>query len=282
MTANGSPLSVSITQEGTESNPTLNVLLEGRKKLADEERRGVSDALKRMLGTDVDLSEFYAMAARDDKLARLAEDFRGLKPPRFPTLFEALVNAVACQQLSLAVCIMLTNRLAEACGSFVQTADGPVYAFPGPADVLKMGVDDLRVLGFSRQKGTYLLELARAVSTSRRDEAAPGRVQTLAEPALEGLDELESRQALERLLTLRGIGRWSAEYVLLRGLGRLSLFPGDDVGARKKLADWLDLPGKLTYENVGSVTSRWGRFAGFVYFHLLLKDLKEHGHLEPG
>jgi DNA-3-methyladenine glycosylase II len=46
-----------------------------------------------------------------------------------------------------------------------------------------------------------------------------------------------------RLRALRGAGRWTAEYVLLRGFGRLHAFPGDDVGARNNLQRWLGLPG---------------------------------------
>ncbi len=56
---------------------------------------------------------------------------------------------------------------------------------------------------------------------------------------LESLVKLDNRAALERLVKLKGVGRWTAEYVLLRGLGRLDIFPGDDVGARKKLAQFL-------------------------------------------
>jgi DNA-3-methyladenine glycosylase II len=72
---------------------------------------------------------------------------------------------------------------------------------------------------------------------------------------------------------LRGVGRWTAEYVMLRGLGRLDVFPGDDVAAQKKLQNWLHLPGPLSYDDVQNVTGPWHPYAGFVYFHLLLTDL---------
>ena len=279
MVIGGTPTSVSVSQAGTGDDPELKVTVEGKRKLTDEVRRGVSDALKRMLGTDIDLAEFYDMAARDSELRPLVEVFRGLKPPRFPTIFEALVNAFACQQLSLAVGIILMNRLAETCSSSVVTADGPVYAFPQPSGILAVGMDDLRKMGFSRQKGTYLLGLAHAVSPASHGKTRRLRAERKGTLDLEGLRDLENDQVLERLYTLNGVGRWSAEYVLLRGLGRLSVFPGDDVGGRKKLANWLGLSDKLTYEDVQAVTSRWGHFAGFVYFHLLLRDLKERRRL---
>ena len=67
-----------------------------------------------MLGLDIDLSEFYRFADHDPGLQGLVRDFRGAKPPRYPSLFEALVNAIAGQQISLTVAIHLLNRLTQA------------------------------------------------------------------------------------------------------------------------------------------------------------------------
>ena len=74
-------------------------------------RAEVSSVLERLLGFQTDLRPFYEFAAGDQRLNRLAQRFIGLKPPRFPTLFEALVNGISCQQLSLAVGITVMNRL---------------------------------------------------------------------------------------------------------------------------------------------------------------------------
>ena len=73
------------------------------------------------------------------------------------------------------------------------------------------------------------------------------------------------------------MGRWTAEYVLLRGLGRTHIFPADDVGARNNLQKWLGLPGKMTYANTREALMRWDGFGGLIYFHLLLKSLAEKG-----
>ena len=178
-------------------------------------------ALDRLLGLTVDLSPFAAMAAPDPLLGPLAARMRGLKPPRFPTVFEALVNGVACQQLSLAVGIHLLNRLAADRGRAVaDDPDGP-RAFPDPEDLASLQPDDLKRHGFSSTKARTIIETAQAVVADELD--------------LEALPQLEDGAAIERLTSLRGIGRWTAEYVLLRGLGRLHIFPGDDVGAHNKL-----------------------------------------------
>jgi DNA-3-methyladenine glycosylase II len=96
---------------------------------------------------------------------------------------------------------------------------------------------------------------------------------------LEELIERPDEAAVERLRELRGIGRWSAEYVLLRGLGRTHIFPGDDVGTRNALQRWLHFSAPLDYAAVQQALAPWQRFGGLIYFHLLLDRLAASGYL---
>src|SRR6185437_2170211 len=92
-------------------------------------------ALEQLLGMRVDLTAFYELAAKQPRLRELSGRFRRLKPPRFPTVWEGVVNGIACQQLSLTVGIMLLNRLSAACGLAFETRNGVRYAFPRPEDL---------------------------------------------------------------------------------------------------------------------------------------------------
>ena len=92
---------------------------------------------------------------------------------------------------------------------------------------------------------------------------------------LEALASESDEVALDRLSRVRGVGRWTGEYVLLRGLGRLHVFPGDDVGARNNLVRWLGLTGPLDYEGVRRALAPWRPYGGLIYFHLLLDRLAE-------
>ena len=218
-----------------------------------------------MFGLHVDLAPFYLMASRDAKLLTLVEKFRGVKPPRFPTIFETLANAFACQQLSLTVGLELLSRLARACGLSLEQ-DGEIkYAFPRPEDVLRLTPDAIRKLGFSGNKACAFLELA--------ENIVSGRIN------LESLEKMDNEAVVASLLELRGIGRWTAEYVLLRGLQPLNVFPGDDVGARNRLAKWQHRKEPLDYAAVARLTRRWQPYAGIVYFHMLLEGLSEAGEL---
>ncbi len=93
------------------------------------------------------------------------------------------------------------------------------------------------------------------------------------------LEVMNDEEAKTSLSSIRGVGRWTAEYILLRGLGRLDTFPGDDVGAQKNLQQLLHLEEKPSYEKVKELTSPWHPYAGFIYFHLLLGKLYKQGIL---
>ena len=226
------------------------------------QQRHLRSVVDRLLWLQIDLTEWYRIAGADVRLGDLARRFKGMKPPRFETVFEALVNGFACQQLSLEVGLELLNRLATISGARFGEGAGASYAFPTAEDLLRLPVATYRAIGFSGQKTKAITQLA--ASTARG-------------LALEGLTDLDDATIRARLLDLHGVGRWTAEYVLLRGLGRLNIFPGDDVGARKRLARWLRRSAQLDYGAVASAVERWQPYAGLLYFHLLLHGLSETG-----
>lgn len=258
----GDVIALSVTQDRTLDPPALLVSFAGMP--ADGSAGLLArEATHTLLGLNVDVSAFAAMAAHDPLLGPLGLRMRGLRPPRFPTVFEALVNGVACQQLSLAVGIHLLNRLTAAHGRPVGNDDPGTRAFPDPEQIAVLDPDDLRRHGFSMAKARTVVEAAQALVAGDLD--------------LEGLHRLDDLTAIEHLTSLRGIGRWTAEYVLLRGLGRLHIFPGDDVGAHNKLRRLFDIAGPLDYESVRTLLARWHPYAGLVYFHLLLDSLSQAG-----
>ena len=255
---NGRPLLLTVTQDGGPIAPRLSVVVTGP---AVHARDGAvaRRALHRLLGLGIDLSAFAEMADADPIIGPLAQRMRGLRPPRFPTVFEALVNGVACQQLSLTVGIHLLNRLTASHGRPAPGDPRAARAFPGPAALAALEPEELRRHGFSATKARTIIDTARAIASGDLD--------------LEALHQLDDVAAVERLTRLRGIGRWTAEYVLLRGLGRLHVFPGDDVGAQNTLKRLLGIDGPLGYDDVRTLVAGWQPFAGVVYFHLLLDSL---------
>jgi DNA-3-methyladenine glycosylase II len=266
MPVGGALAEISVTQVRPPDTPRLAIAVTTSAPTRREAvRTETTVALQRMLGLEVDLGCFYRLARRDPDLRQLGEQFHGLKPPRFPTLFESLANAIACQQLTLTVGIELLNRLAVTFGRLAPGTSG-AHAFPKASDIAGVDPDALRTLGFSGQKSRALIDIA-----DRVDDA------TLRLEDITGLDE---DAAMAKLQALRGIGRWSAEYVLLRGLGRLDVFPGDDVGAQNNLRRRLGITTPLDYARVRGITARWAPYSGLVYFHFLLAGIDAAGWLD--
>ena len=222
----------------------------------------VASIVTRMLGLNLDLSDFYKLARGDPRLRELTDRLRGMKPVRYATVFEAFANAVACQLVSLSAGMHVLNRLADAFGIEGVT----MRSFPTAATIVHSNPDAMRALGLSRQKGEYLIGLARmAIDPNDRDFAS---IATLA-----------NDDALARLLKIRGVGRWTAEYVLLRGFGRIDIFPGDDVGGRNKLFEWFGADGEPTYAGVLQMLKRWHPYAGLIYLHLVVNAATGGGNL---
>ena len=260
--ADDKPFEIAVTQPGE----NLRVAVTGAR-LTSSLKNQVTAALERLLGIRIDLRKFYRLSKKDSWLKPLANQFQGMKPPRLLTPFEALINAIACQQLTLTMGIRLLNRLTEAYGLALKTEDGTVRAFPRPQDLARADLEDLRQMSFSYQKARYITSISRLIVGGELD--------------LDEIATLDDEEAVARLCELKGVGRWTAEYVLLRGLGRTRIFPADDVGARNNLQKWLGLSGKMTYANTRAALSRWDGFGGLIYFHLLLKSLAEKGLVTP-
>jgi DNA-3-methyladenine glycosylase II len=260
------PLLVQVTQSGAGRSPRLHIRAQGHR-IPDNARTHIAKSLEALLGLRVDMRPFYRLAKADMRLGRLVSRFMGLRPPRFLSVFEGIVNGIACQQLSLHVGLTLLSRLTVRAGVPFNSPSETRHAFPRAEDISELSIPALRRLGFSTNKGIALKQLSKEIIRGHVD--------------FEDLSQLGNEEAVERLLTVRGVGRWTAEYVLLRALGRTDVFPADDVGARNNLARWLKIQRPLDYSSVKQLLAQWHPYSGMIYFHLLLDSLCRAGSERP-
>lgn len=218
----------------------------------------------RLLGIDVDLEPFYRAAAGVAWLAPLVAGARGVKPPRYPTVWEACVNAIVYQQVSIHAAGAILRRVIERSAPARAFGDGQLFAFPGPQTLLDADPEELRSLGLSINKITALRVVGRAVLDGAIDEA--------------DLNELPTPELMAALVAHRGIGPWTAAVVALRGFGRLDLFPMNDSGVARSVRD---LSGR-TDVDVPALLRRLGEQRGMLYYHLLLGRLAARGDVELG
>lgn len=258
-------LKMDVAQKNRNNSPILQITLSSVDEVDDRTMMTVRSLVRTMLGLDIDLGPFYSLAEDDEVLQPLVNEFIGIKPPRFPTLFEAMVNAIACQQISLDAGIQILDQFAERFGRVIEEDTTALHSFPIPEDLARVSEEEIKRIGLTMQKARSIREIARSIRTH--------------EAVLADAYRMTNAEIVSYLSTIRGIGRWSAEYVLLRGLGRLDTFPGDDVGARNNIQRLFHLEEKPDYDQIKKLTSRWQPYQGLVYFHLLLKNLRAKGAL---
>jgi DNA-3-methyladenine glycosylase II len=236
--------------------------------LTNNEREDLSLLLNRMLGLTRDLTPVVAAFSCYEPLARLLTQLEGMKPPRYPDLWTTLVGVVPYQQVSLEAGQAISNRMIADIGPRATYNDTVYYNYPTAEQFLQASDEQTRAWGLSVAKVRTLRSAAEAVLSGsiREDE----------------LVDLDDEAAIARLTQLHGIGRWSAQVILLRGLGRLSAFPLGDSGAQrafKAIFGWEASEVDARRTELLAALSEW---RGYLYFVLLGTRLLETGQIERG
>lgn len=250
---------VAVRQTGRAAAPALEVeaLL---YEAADDGLPGppdpaLRDRVRAMLGVDDRLEPARRAFATDPILGPLLAPLSGLRQARWPTGFETLVTSITAQQVTLAFAYTIRARLTRAFGRTLAVGAETFTAFPTPDRLAAATPDQLVALQYSWRKAEYIIELARCLAGGRLDLAA--------------LDRLPDEAVVERLTALRGIGRWTAEWYLIRGLGRPDVFPADDVGLRKLVAQATGEPGPIDAARANAIMDRWRPYRSTALLYLI-------------
>jgi DNA-3-methyladenine glycosylase II len=201
---------------------------------------------------DLDLGPFYRMAAKHPILGPAAVSFRGMKPIRPATLFEMAVDAVIEQQISLTAARRIRARLVE---RFGERKDG-LWIFPGPEVLARASKEELRACGLSGRKAEYINGLAGNIVDGSFD--------------LDGLKGMSDDAVRTTISGIRGFGRWSADYILIRGLGRPDAVPVDDLAVRTIVGKYLGGGDRMTAEQVDGALKPFVPYRGIAVFYLLV------------
>jgi DNA-3-methyladenine glycosylase II len=197
--------------------------------------------------------EYADLLAQDPVLARLNASFPGIRQIRQLDLFTALLRCISAQQVNLRWAVTTRRRLAETFGTRHEIDGECVYSLD-PERVASVDPAQIRALQFTTSKSEFIVAVARAL--------ADGTI------SLDALARLPDDEVIARLCTIRGIGRWSAEWVLARTLGRPCVVAGD-LGVRKAVGmAYLEtaLPSEI---EVRRATAHWGTSASAAQALLL-------------
>jgi len=211
--------------------------------------------VRKLLGADFDLAQFYAFAQSQPILARLVDELRGLRPPIAVEPFESLVTSITAQQVSLHAAFAIRNRLIERFGVRARHA----YAFPTRERLALAEPEELTALGFSRRKADYTVGLAGS------------------DLDLAGLAVLPDDEVKAALTALPGIGEWTADWFLARHLGRPQAWPAGDLGVRKAVSRFYGDGRDLSTQEVRAIGERFDAFQNLTAHYLLAALLSGAG-----
>lgn len=251
---NGLPLLAVVRATGTADLPSLSLEITGEGVLPSVRKR-VAESMTRMLSLELDLRPFYAKAREDPLLYQATQSFYGLHPPQTASVFEALVMAIIGQQISGAVARALRIRIVQALGIPLTVDGGTLHTFPNAVAFMNARHDGLRALGLSNRKTEYILDIAA--------RAADGQFE------FDDFARLSNAEVTDRLTQIRGVGAWTAQWVMLRALGRTDPFPAGDLALRRVISQhYFDGQPVNEAEAAAFAHEQWGEYAGLATTYL--------------
>ena len=169
-----------------------------------------------------DVRELYDFMEEDDVLRRIKKKLYGFGGAGLmsASVFEGIVKAIIQQQISLRAAESITANLVERYGGKTKIVGEFAYEFPDAETLADLKLNELRNCGLSWKKAEYIRELSREVVGGFDPE---------------NLREKDYEEIVETLTSFKGIGRWSAELVMVASIG-MNIIPADDLGVRRAIS----------------------------------------------
>lgn len=203
---------------------------------------------------ETNLFAFYEMASNDALLNPLVQRYYGLRIIGIPDLFEALCWAILGQQINLRFAYSLKRKLVEAFGEHLQIGDQIYWLFPTPEILSQVSVEKLKELQFTAKKAEYIIHIA--------EQMASGTL------SKESLQSMKYADIEHTLVKIRGIGPWTANYVLMRCFRDPSAFPIADVGLHNAIKQQLQMDRKPTLDEIRQLSETWRGWEAYATFYL--------------
>lgn len=255
---NGKPVLVSLRSTGTVDEPELSVNLTPDEALSDDDIRMAGVIVRDLFNMNLDLLPFYEAVNGDRVMTKIAQQLRGLRNPSTATVFEALVDSIVEQQISLKVAWSLEQRLIETFGDKLSLGDKIYYAFPESEKLARATIEELRSCGLSTRKSEYIRDLAKLIQKGLDLEKFK--------------DYQDPDMIIEELRRIRGVGVWTAELAMVRGMSKLDAMPADDLGLRRCISHYYCGDRKITGDQARKVAEAWKGWRGLASFYLIMAE----------
>jgi DNA-3-methyladenine glycosylase II len=170
-----------------------------------------------------------------------------------PDLFESLVWSIIGQQINLNFAYSLKERLVKNFGENLIHNGETFFALPTPEKLASLNIEDFQPHQFSRNKAQYILNISRAFAEG-----------DLSQNTLEKLPFDEIR---EKLIKIKGVGNWTANYSMMKSLKNYDAFPVEDVGLHNAVKTQYGLEGKPSIATLNLMSEKWAGWKGYATFY---------------
>jgi len=228
--------------------------LNGSRPIEKREREKIATYIIEWFDLDNDLTPFYEMANTDPLLKIPAQKFYGLRVIGIPDLFEALCWGVLGQQINLAFAYSLKRQFVESFGDSIEWNGKKYWVFPPYERIAQLEPTDLAAIKMTVKKSEYIIGIARLMACG--------------ELSKEQLMKMNFKEAEKSLIKIRGIGPWTANYVLMRCLRFQTAFPIDDVGLINSIKTLRNMNQKPTKEEILALSIPWKNWESYATFYL--------------
>ncbi len=216
--------------------------------------QAVTRLVRRTLNLDLALNRWYNQIRPGDPMHELIEQLHGFKPIAKPTIFESLVSAILEQQLNVKFACTLESRLIRKYGTLLEAAPGSLWLFPTPKALASLACEELKPLQISSSKSRYIIDIAARIAEGSLD--------------LESWHELPDDELMRNLLSLRGVGRWTAEYVAMFGYRRYNHAPAADIGLRNAVTALTGSEKQLSEKATRAYMDQWVDYRGLATYYI--------------
>ncbi|MDX1990871.1 MAG: hypothetical protein SF029_00680 [bacterium] len=245
-----------VESTGTPDAPALDVYTTP----AAVDRPVLEAALTRLLGLGDNFSAFFlAVQEEDATLWPLIEPLRGLRWPRTPTVFEALMVTIVEQQIAWTAAQKALRWLVEWGGNSIETDEQTFYAFPTPKQIAAATIETFVPLKITFRRMRLMIDIAQQVTSGRLD--------------VERLREMPSHEAYAALTSIKGVGHWTASWTMTRALGAAHNYVGhNDVALQAAVNHYFHGgQGRKSGEQTIETFARYGDFAGLAAHYTILR-----------
>ena len=222
--------------------------------LSSTDKDALVHYIKEWFDLETDLRPFYLMASKDRLLKDLTKQYHGYRIIGQPDLFESLVWAVLGQQINVQFAYTLKQRFVEKFGSKVVFQGNDYFLFPTPEAVSILNDEHLLPLQFSRQKSKYTVLIAEAFAND-----------TISKEKIKGLTLQEAK---DKLMKIKGVGNWTANYALMKTFRYPDAFPLEDAGIHNAIKRLKKMERKPTLEEVKKIFKKYKGWEAYATLYL--------------